>query len=51
MNKPGRRSFTFEFKLGVVRRFVDGEATAPELARARPVLVQAGRELGAGVSA
>ncbi|WP_236594267.1 transposase [Saccharothrix sp. 6-C] len=33
MMKPGRRSFTFEFKLGVVRRFVDGEATAIELAR------------------
>lgn len=33
MNKPGKRSFTFEFKLGVVRRFVDGEATALELAR------------------
>jgi transposase len=33
MMKPGKRSFTFEFKLGVVRRFVDGEATALELAR------------------
>jgi transposase len=33
MMKPGRRSFAFEFKLGVVRRFVDGEATAIELAR------------------
>ena len=33
MMKPGKRSFTFEFKLGVVRRFVDGEATAAELAR------------------
>ncbi len=26
------RSFSFEFKLDVVRRFVDGEATAAELA-------------------
>lgn len=33
MVKPGKRSFTFEFKLEVVRRFVDGEATAIELAR------------------
>jgi len=33
MMKPGKRAFTFEFKLEVVRRFVDGEATAPELAR------------------
>ena len=33
MNKPGRQSFTFEFKLGVVRRYVSGEATALELAR------------------
>lgn len=33
MMKPGKRSFTFEFKLEVVRRFVDGEATAIELAR------------------
>lgn len=33
MMKPGKRSFTFEFKLEVVRRFVDGEATALELAR------------------
>lgn len=33
MMKPGRRSFTFEFKLEVVRRFVNGEATAIELAR------------------
>ncbi|MBP2339459.1 transposase-like protein [Saccharothrix coeruleofusca] len=33
MDKPGKRSFTFEFKLGVVRRFVGGEATAAELAR------------------
>ncbi|WP_433270745.1 helix-turn-helix domain-containing protein [Actinosynnema sp. CS-041913] len=33
MNNPGKRSFTFEFKLGVVRRFVAGEATAAELAR------------------
>lgn len=32
MMKPGKRSFTFEFKLEVVRRFVDGEATAIELA-------------------
>ncbi|WP_231949588.1 helix-turn-helix domain-containing protein [Alloactinosynnema sp. L-07] len=30
---PGKRSFTFEFKLDVVRRFVSGEATAIELAR------------------
>jgi transposase len=29
----GRRSFTFEFKLAVVRLFVEGEATALELAR------------------
>lgn len=33
MAKPGKRSFTFEFKLEVVRRFVAGEATAIELAR------------------
>jgi transposase len=33
MMTPGKRSFTFEFKLGVVRRFVGGEATAAELAR------------------
>lgn len=33
MRKPGKRSFTFEFKLEVVRRFVAGEATALELAR------------------
>lgn len=33
MMKPGKRSFTFEFKLEVVRRFVEGEATAIELAR------------------
>ena len=32
MVRRGRRSFTFEFKLGVVRRFVAGEATAIELA-------------------
>jgi transposase len=29
----GKRSFTFEFKLEIVRRFVAGEATAIELAR------------------
>lgn len=33
MNKPGKRSFTFEFKLEVVRRYVSGEVTALELAR------------------
>ncbi|GAB2867716.1 helix-turn-helix domain-containing protein [Lentzea nigeriaca] len=33
MMKPGKRSFTFEFKLEVVRRFVDGEVSALELAR------------------
>lgn len=33
VSKPGRRSFTFEFKLEVVRRFIAGEATAVELAR------------------
>lgn len=33
MNKPGKPSFTFEFKLEVVRRYVSGEATALELAR------------------
>lgn len=33
MMTPGRRSFTFEFKLEVVRRFVEGEASAIELAR------------------
>lgn len=33
MMKPDKRSFTFEFKLEVVRRFVAGEATALELAR------------------
>jgi transposase len=32
MMTPGKRSFTFEFKLEVVRRFVTGEATASELA-------------------
>jgi len=31
--KPTRRSFSFEFKLEVVRRFLNGEATAAELAR------------------
>jgi transposase-like protein len=40
----GKRSFTFEFKLEVVRRFVAGEATAIELARehelSSPRLVQ-----------
>lgn len=29
----GKRSFTFEFKLEIVRRFVAGEATSIELAR------------------
>ncbi|WP_285647878.1 transposase [Lentzea sp. NBRC 102530] len=33
MSKPGKRSFTFEFKLEVVRRLISGEATALELAR------------------
>ena len=33
MVKPGKRSFTFEFKLEVVRRFADGEGSALELAR------------------
>lgn len=33
MMTPGKRSFTFEFKIEVVRRFVAGEATALELAR------------------
>jgi transposase len=33
MMKPGKRSFTFEFKLEVVRRFLDGEANALEPAR------------------
>lgn len=33
MRKPGKPSFTFEFKLEVVRRYVSGEATALELAR------------------
>ncbi|RAS61310.1 helix-turn-helix protein [Lentzea atacamensis] len=33
MMKPGKRSFTFEFKLEVVRRFVDGGVSALELAR------------------
>lgn len=41
---PGKRSFTFEFKLEVVRRLVSGEATAFELARehdlSSPKLVQ-----------
>lgn len=32
MTKPGKRSFTFEFKREVVRRFIDGDATAIELA-------------------
>jgi transposase len=31
--KPGKRSFTFEFKLEVVRRFIAGETTALELSR------------------
>lgn len=31
--KPTKRSFSFEFKLEVVHRFLDGEATAAELAR------------------
>jgi transposase len=33
VSKPGKRSFTFEFTLEVVRRLVSGEATASELAR------------------
>lgn len=33
MMKPGKRSFTFEFKLEVVRRFLDGGVSALELAR------------------
>jgi transposase-like protein len=33
MRKPGKPSFTFEFKLEVVRRYVSGEVTALELAR------------------
>lgn len=33
MRKPGKSSFTFEFKLEVVRRYVSGEASALELAR------------------
>jgi transposase-like protein len=33
MTTPGKRSFTFEFKIEVVRRFVAGQATAIELAR------------------
>lgn len=33
MSKPGKRSFTFEFKLEIVRRLISGEATALELAR------------------
>lgn len=33
MMKPGKRSFTFEFKLEVVRRFLAGEASSVELAR------------------
>jgi transposase-like protein len=44
MRKPGKPSFTFEFKLEVVRRFVAGEATALELARehdlSSPTLVE-----------
>jgi transposase len=30
--KPTRASYTFEFKLDVVRRFLDGQATAAQLA-------------------
>jgi transposase len=33
VSKPGKRSFTFEFRLEVVRRLISGEATALELAR------------------
>jgi transposase len=33
VSTPGKRSFTVEFKLEVVRRVVSGEATASELAR------------------
>ncbi|GGN30616.1 hypothetical protein GCM10011609_88520 [Lentzea pudingi] len=33
MMEPGKRSFTFEFKLEVVRRLISGEATAIELTR------------------
>ncbi len=33
MAMTGKRSFTFEFKLEIVRRFVAEEATAIELAR------------------
>jgi transposase len=33
MMKPGKRSFTFEFKLEVARRFVDGGVSALEVAR------------------
>lgn len=44
MAMTGKRSFTFEVKLEIVRRFVAGEATAIELARehelSSPRLVQ-----------
>lgn len=33
MSKPAKRSFTFEFKLDVVRAYLDGQASAAELAR------------------
>jgi transposase-like protein len=33
VSKPGKRSFTFEFKLEIVHRLINGEATALELAR------------------
>lgn len=42
--KPTKRSFSFEFKLDLVRAVVDGRATAAELARAHdlssPTLVE-----------
>jgi transposase-like protein len=33
VSKPAKRSFTFEFKLDVVRAFLDGQSSAAELAR------------------
>lgn len=32
-SKPTKQAYPFEFKLALVRRFLDGEGSAPELAR------------------
>lgn len=32
-SKPTKQAYTFEFKLALVRQFLDGEGTSPDLAR------------------